>query len=401
MKSTSTVISQLQSEFNERVELREAQAGDACDGLTPQAVAAPRDDQSVRDLVSWCGRENVAFVARGGGSKWHIGATPQRFDLLISTEHLNQIIEHDEGNATVQAGAGITLEKLDAAMRERGQFVPLDRSRTSATLGGVVATNRFDGDKMKYGAPRDLVVGLHAVLSDGRWVKAGSKVVKNVSGYDLNKIFIGSFGTLGLITQVTVRLRPQSEEQRAWQSTLGDWNETVTLAQEIANGAFEPTRLQLSSTTDGFIIHAQFEGGAAAVEAQLARLPASEDTRQESGDTSQAEGVEVRAVLPLSLAPEWAHRAREQGALKVLWQVGTGVVEASFDEAIGVEGIAGLRWTAEKLDGFLVVERVPLEWKTPDLVWGAPRADFALMKRLKCTLDAANVCAPGRFIGGL
>lgn len=395
------MISKLQSEFNERVELREAQAGDACDGLTPQAVAAPRDEEAARDLVAWCGRENVAFVARGGGSKWHIGALPSRFDLLISTEHLNQIIEHDEGNATVQAGAGVSLQELDATVRQRGQFVPLDRSNERATLGGAVATNRFAADKMKYGAPRDLVVGLSAALSDGRLVKAGSKVVKNVSGYDLNKIFTGSFGTIGLITQVIVRLRPQSEATQTYQSTLSGWNDAVALAQEIHNGLFDPISLQVFSDAAGHHLRADFEGSPAAIEAQLARLPASQDTRHETRDTRPTAEIELRAVLPLSLAPQWALQAREQGAIKVLWQVGTGVVEAKFDPSIAVEGIGQLRDAAEKLDGFLVVERAPLQWKTPQLVWGAAGADVALMRRLKSTLDAANVCAPGRFIGGI
>ncbi|MDF2441551.1 MAG: glycolate oxidase binding subunit [Abditibacteriota bacterium] len=397
------MISQLHSEFNNRVELRDAQDGDACDGLTPQAVAAPRDEEAAHELVAWCGRQKVAFIARGGGSRWHIGARPERFDLLISTEHLNHIIEHDEGNATVQAGAGITIEALDAATRQRGQFVPLDRADARATLGGIVATNRFAADKMKYGAPRDLVVGLHAALSDGRLVKAGSKVVKNVSGYDLNKIFTGSFGSLGLLTQVTLRLRAQSEAVHTYYGTFPDtsagWGDAVNLAQEIHNGLFDPTSLQLFNDVDGIHVQASFEGSPAAIEIQLSRLP---ESGQPSGALSFdfTSGWQLRAQLPLLAASEWAQMAMAGGA-KVLWEVGNGVVRAAFSETTQSTTLLPLREAAHKSDGFVVIERVPAEWKTPELVWGPARADFPLMKRLKSALDAAHICAPGRFIGGI
>lgn len=391
------LLEKLLSEFRDAVLSRAASESDAIDGVQPQAAAAPRDEASAQALVHWCGRQNVAFVPRGGGTKLHIGAPPSRCDLVISTENLTQIFDYDEGNATVQAGAGISLEILDKQMRECGQFVPLAKHPTGgATLGGVIATNHFDSTKWKYGAPRDLVTGLHAVFSDGRLVKAGSKVVKNVSGYDLNKLVIGSFGTLGLITEVTIRLRPEPAQKAFWVKNFDSWDEAVWQAWEIVNGAFEPTALTVTGSQSGFAVYAYFEGGQEAIQSQLLRLPASSEDKPNS-EVFDAYQWTLRAHLPLQAAPQWARLAQDEGAF-TSWYGALGVVKAYFN---AMPDIPVLRAEAEKLGGFLIVEKAPPKMKTPDLVWGKPRGDFALMKKLKQQFDAANVCAPGRFIGGL
>ena len=390
------LLSRLQSEFGEAVAPRAALKYDAVDGVQPQAIAAPRDEEAAQALVHWCGRENVAFVPRGGGTKLHIGAPPTRCDLIISTEKLTQIFDHDVVNATVRVGAGITIEDLDLAMRSHGQFLPLcgdPADESLPTLGGVVATNCYDGSKLKYGAPRDLVTGLHAVLSDGRLVKAGSKVVKNVSGYDLNKIFIGSFGSLGLVTQVTVRLLPEPMKSVIWMCDA-TWSEAEAMAGVIVNGAFDPTSLRVFSTDEGCSVRALFEGGELAVKSQMAQLPPA---KSECGFKLESYKWLVRAHLPLQAAPIWASQISQTGC-ELVWDCALGMVRVGFS---GDCDVATLRAAAEKLGGFLIVEEAPVEFKTADLVWGTPRGDFALMKKLYQSFDAANVCAPGRFVGGL
>jgi glycolate oxidase FAD binding subunit len=272
--------------------------------------------------------------------------------------------------------------------------VPLEGGE-NATLGGTIATDHFGGAKLKYGAPRDLVTGLHVALSDGRLVKAGGKVVKNVSGYDLNKLFIGSFGALGLITEVTIRLRPVPEVSREWRNAAPSWDDAAQLATDILNGAYEPTFLRVIWDENGATVSSEFEGGEAAVKAQLDRLP------QDGNDIEMREphgAWLLRAHLPLKTAASWAQYARQVGATSVLWETGLGIVRAAFE---GAPDVNALRAQAEGAGGFLIVENAPVEAKNPDFVWGAPRADFALMKKLKHSYDAANVCAPGRFVGGL
>ena len=395
-------LERIASEFKSSVELRDAASGDAIDGVLPRAIAVPQDEEAAQKLVAFCGANDVAFVPCGGGSKLHIGARQTRCDLVISTEKLTQIFEHDEGNATIEAGAGITLAALNEFVGARRQFVPLDDfGNAASTLGGTVATNHSGTTKLRYSAPRDLVIGLHAVLSDGRIIKAGSKVVKNVSGYDLNKIFIGSYGTLGLLTRVTIRLRPHDVTQREWRSTPANWTEAESLAQSIMSGAFEPALLRVVAHGEGLELLARFDGSEAAVEAQLSRLPESQG--EVSDAASLQSELELRAHLPMTFAAHWAQAAQAAGASRVLWDCGLGVVQAQFKKApeTASEVVGQLRRLANEHDGFVVVLRASLELKTPSFVWGNPREDLALQSKLKSTFDAANVCAPGRFIGGI
>jgi glycolate oxidase FAD binding subunit len=399
MTDQNSLLNKLTSEFGDVVSVEDVIA---VDGVSPQHTAVPQTEEAAHELVRWCGQNDVAFIPVGGATKLHIGARPSRCDLLISTHRLTSVIEHDDGNATVQAQAGITLDALDEAVGARQQFVPLDwESGSAATLGGVVATNYSGATKLRYGAPRDLVVGLHASLSDGRKVKAGSKVVKNVSGYDLNKLFIGSFGTLGLITQVTIRLRPQDARRDSWQQAYSSWSEAEHAAQQIFNGLYEPALLQIISQGDKFVLRARFDGGEAAVSAQLEKLPASH--ANVSVGTVAPRALELRSIMPITRAGAWAQTAKQAGADQVWWDYGLGSVQAQFEQVPGnvVDIVDDLRAYATQLEGSVVVERVPHELKSADLVWGAPRSDFALMKLLKNSFDAANVCAPGRFIGGL
>ncbi len=399
MTDQNNLLDKLTAAFGNAVAIEDVIA---IDGAIPQHTAVPQTEEAAHELVRWCGQNSVAFIPVGGGTKLHIGARPSRCDLLISTHRLTSVIEHDDGNATVQAQSGITLDALNQAVGERQQFVPLDwESGSASTLGGVVATNHSGATKLRYGAPRDLVVGLHASLSDGRKVKAGSKVVKNVSGYDLNKLFIGSLGTLGLITQVTIRLRPHDARRANWEQAYGSWAQAEQAAQQIFNGLYEPALLQIVAQGDEFVLHARFDGGEAAVNAQLEKLPASQANGQQAVVASSA--FELRAIVPITRAGAWAQAVKQAGANRVRWDYGLGSVHAQFEQVPDnvVDVVDDLRAHAVKLEGSVVVEHAPHELKSADLVWGAPRGDFALMKLLKNSFDAANVCAPGRFIGGL
>jgi len=398
------LIEQLSREFGDAVDTTEATLADAVNAVVPEAIAAPRTEEAARALLEWCGREDVALIPRGGGSRIGVGARPERCDLIVSTRHLTQILDHDEGNATVSAGAGITLADLDAAVGKVGQFVPLDGARdgSGSTLGGAIAANRNGSSKLKYNSPRDQVVGLHAALSDGRLVKAGSKVVKNVSGYDLNKLFIGSQGSLGLITEVTIRLRPNDVASSIWRCEPDTWHEAAQIAQQIVNGPFEPTSLQFKHETDDFTLTARFDGGQAAVQSQLDRLPPTVEAPSIATETI-APQLRLCAVLPLQSALDWAKRAQESGSSRVTWECGIGIVCAEYAELPenAIELVNRLRAVATEASGTVVVERAPSPLKSPDFVWGEKPASWSLMQRLKASYDPAGVCSPGRGVGGL
>ncbi len=373
---------QLRTEFGDSIEWRDN-------------TAAPRDEAAARELVRFCGREKLAFVAIGNATKSEIGAPPTRCDLQISTRHLTQIFDHDAGNATIEAGAGIALCDLNAAVANAKQFVPLDGD--GGTLGGAVACNSFGPSRLKWGAPRDLVVGLEAVLSDGRRIKGGAKVVKNVAGYDLPKLFVGSFGSLGLITRVTIRLRPNDAASARWSESFAALSHLQARADEILNGAFEPTSLRAQWRGQAWVLRARFDGGELAVAEQLKLLPPSQPI-----ETAPApSGIwRLRAQLPLTRAANWLAAARENGASALDWDAGLGVVLAEFGEC-SPQLVAQLRAQARQAGGWLRVDLAPLEVKTPELVWGKPGSEVALMRALKAAYDGANVCAPGRLVGAI
>ena len=387
---------QLRAEFGDALEFP-APDEFRVDEITPLVAVAPRDEDAARAIVHFCGREKLAMIFIGNATKIEIGAPPRRFDVAISTRYLNQIFDFDAGNATVEAGAGISLSALNSAVAGAKQFVPLDDE--GATLGGAIACNAFGASKLKWGAPRDLVVGLHAFLSDGRHVKGGAKVVKNVAGYDLPKLFVGSFGSLGLISRVTVRLRACDAATASWCARFDSLAELEKCAHEIANGPFEPTSLRAIWRGQSWILRAQFDGGQNAVATQLNRLPASIEAEIET-QTAQKSNWQLRAQLPITRASNWLRLASEQGAVALDWNAGLGIARADFDEC-SPPIVAQLRALTEADGGYLRVNRAPLQCKTPDLIWGAPRADASLMHALKSSYDAANVCAPGRFIGGI
>ena len=388
------VQDQLQTEFGDALEFLVPDQF-AVDGITPQIAVAPRDEDAARALVQFCGREKLALIAIGNASKIEIGAPPTRFDVAISTRHLNQIFDFDAGNATIEAGAGISLAALNAAVAHANQFVPLDDD--DATLGGAVVCNAFGASKLKWGAPRDLVVGLQAMLSDGRHIKGGAKVVKNVAGYDLPKLFVGSFGSLGLISRVTIRLRAGDAATARWCARFDSLNELEKRANEIINGPFEPTLLRASWRGENWQLRAKFDGGQGAVAAQLKRLPASSQLDNWPATKSD---WQLRAQLPITRAANWLCVARRHAATALDWDAGLGIARADFADC-SPEIVAQLRALSEKNGGYLRVNRAPLEHKTPELIWGEPRADASLMRALKAAYDAANVCAPGRFVGGM
>ena len=380
------MIDQLMNEFSARA----ATESDAIDNVQALAVCAPQGEEETKRAIAFCAQNHIAIVPRGGATKLHIGAPPSRPFVVLSSENLTQIFDHDEGNATVSAGSGISLGSLNVAVGKSNQFVPLDAPET-ATLGGAMATNHWGAWKTKYGAPRDLVVGFSAITSDGRVVENRAKVVKNVAGYDLPKIFTGSFGTLGFITRVTIRLRPRDAATFEWSARFGSLPEAETQAVQIFDGAFEPTLLQIETNRDGAVVRARFDGGETAVLSQQNRLSQTQNIETETVNVS----YEIAATLPLRAATNWTHAANEQAG-KIVWDFALGRVVAHFENA---PDIASLRKLAESAGGFCVVTRAPE--KSAELVWGAPRGDWVLQKSLKAKYDAANVFAPGRFVGGL
>ncbi len=182
------------------------------DGITPHLVTTPASAEQVGAVLSACSESQATVIPWGGGTAMALGNPPRRADVVIKLAKLNRVIEHDSANLTVTAQCGMTLNALQSSLAAQKQFVPIDAPFPAcATLGGIVAANLNGPRRSFYGSVRDLVIGMKVVLASGESIKAGGKVVKNVAGYDMCKLFVGSLGTLGIITEVTFRVAPTAE----------------------------------------------------------------------------------------------------------------------------------------------------------------------------------------------
>ena len=187
--------------------LTDGTAADAVSGVIPSFAAAPSSTAEVSALLREAAAAGLAVVARGAGTGLAWGAPPSRCDLVVDLRSMDQVVEHEAGDLVARVQAGATIGQLAVAFGSAGQQLALDVP-AEATVGGVVATGTAGPRRFRYGAPRDLLIGITVVRADGVVAHAGGKVVKNVAGYDLGKLFAGSQGTLGVITEAAFRLHP-------------------------------------------------------------------------------------------------------------------------------------------------------------------------------------------------
>jgi glycolate oxidase FAD binding subunit len=181
---------------------------DAVAGVIPAFVASPASTEEAAALMRTAAAAGLAVVPRGSGTGLGWGSPPSRCDLVVDLSAMDKVIEHGAGDLVVRVQAGLTIGALAAALAPAGQELALDVP-AEATVGGVVATGTTGPRRLRYGSPRDLLLGLTVVRADGMIAHSGGKVVKNVAGYDIGKLFCGSQGTLGLITEATFRLHPR------------------------------------------------------------------------------------------------------------------------------------------------------------------------------------------------
>src|SRR6202451_4322035 len=180
---------------------------DAIAGVVPSFVAFPASTEEASALLRAAAAFDLTVVPRGAGTGLGWGTPPSACDLVIDLQAMDQVLEHAAGDLVARAQAGVTMRHLASVLASAGQELAVD-APAEATVGGVVATGTAGPRRLRYGAPRDLLIGLTVVLADGTVAHSGGKVVKNVAGYDLGKLFAGSYGTLGLITEAAFRLHP-------------------------------------------------------------------------------------------------------------------------------------------------------------------------------------------------
>ncbi len=419
----------------------------AVDGITPAAVLFPQDLEQVSDILAFAHAENLAVIPRGAGTLIGLGNPPRRADVVISLARLNRVLEHEPADLTATAQAGIPLGTLQAYLARAGQWLPLDPPLAEqATIGGLLAANASGPQRLGYGTLRDLLIGLRVVGDDGTLFKGGAKVVKNVAGYDLPKLFVGSLGTLGIIVEATFKLLPLPKAHNTLISRFRAVAEATDAASRALAAGLTPVALEaldrdaaraIGLPADGWTLCARFAGIPAATERQtremehLARAagavgtsalqgPAEGDLWQRMADLPAAlasvnsNGARAKiSVLPTRLpqaAEAAAGIAQANGLQVTTWlRGGTGlayvVIQNGETDAKAVPRlgatIAPLRERIATLGGTMVLEEAPVALKVGDAVWGPTRSDFRVMQAIKQKFDPKGILNPGRFVGGL
>ncbi len=424
---------------------RDATAADAIDGVPPRFVAAPGDIQQVSTLLRLASRAGLAVAPRGGGTALGLGNPPARLDLILDTRRLDRILEHAAGDLVVRVEAGATLTAIQRAVAVAGQTLALDppEAARGATAGGIIAADLSGPRRLRYGTVRDLLIGITVVLADGTVATSGGKVVKNVAGYDLGKLFARSLGTLGVVVEAIFRLHPLPVAAGGVVVDLERPAAAGAAVQDILRSPLVPSALELQWSEGRGRLAALFEGVAPGVEAQseravallsphgeggAARVVADGEAADlwaalaerpwymepaERGTTGHDEILGLKLTYPLAELPrildDVTGLATRHGlAPRLSAHAGTGVAYVSLtgapkgdDVETHAAVVTALRKQAVALGGSLVIVRGGVALKRTVDVWGAVGDAQPLMTRIKDRFDPGGLLNPGRFVGGL
>jgi glycolate oxidase subunit GlcD len=400
---------------------------------------APASETEAEEILKLAEREQLSVVPAGGGTWLGIGRSLERVDVIINTRRFSRIVQHEPADLVATAQSGVTLRDFQNHLAQSGQWLavdPPDDGRCS--LGGTVATGLEGAQSLGYGLPRSFVIGMRVVLSTGRTIKAGGNVVKNVAGYDLCKLFTGSYGTLGLITEVTFKLRPLPTETRTVIAS-GPMPSLLRAAQSIISEKLFPVALEVLSrgaashldlrSDDDPVVLARFAGAPRSVVFQAAHTLAiarREGARLASLNDEDEGLWRGLAALPLQFSGKLSWRARlrpsemalfldemneleedEPSHPSLMWHAGVGdgrlraIASPPVYHLEAVRVLESLRQKIENSGGSLVIENAPAEIKKEIDAWGDFGSAFELMKRVKQRLDPRHALSPGRFIGGM
>jgi glycolate oxidase FAD binding subunit len=383
-------------------------AGDAVGGVVPHEVVRPSSVDEVSEVLRAAAADGRTVVPVGGRSKLGWAAPPESCDLVLDLTGLDRIVEHVAGDLTVVAEAGVRLADLQSALAGAGQQLGLDPPEEGATLGGVVSANASGPRRLRYGTTRDLLIGITVVLADGTVAHAGGKVVKNVAGYDLGKLFTGAHGTLGVVASTTWRLHPVPPARRVVTLDLADAADAGPLAVTLARSTLTPSAVELVGTADGAArLVVLFESIAESVTDQarsaVALLGGGEESDDVPGDLGRrpggADDVVLRlAHVPAGLAPVLA--ALPPGTA-VSAHAATGVTYAALPAEDAAEALPRIRAAIAPHDGTAVVLRAPDDVRGRLDHWGPVGDSLDLMRRVKERFDPERRLSPGRFVGGL
>lgn len=424
------------------------------DGKKPKVVVSPKTINEISKVIAYANQQHLTIVPRGNGTKMGMGGIPKKMDIILSTDRLNRITDSDCENLTLSAEGGITLSEVQKSLAKvgKGYFLPLDPPFTDkATLGGIVATNSSGPKRLLYGTARDLIIGTKAVFPNGDIVVSGGKTVKNVSGYDMCKLLIGSYGTLGIICEMTFKLLPLPEKEATLALSFAKLEEADGFARQVRSSQLIPSSIEILNAiavknmkysismppNGNYLVAIGLDGVAESIDRQISEM--SEMSKKHGvleavtldSEKHQAFWIAIRDFskgltekCPNLISLKSNFLISKSGEMlgsyekiadefgmdcAFICHSGNGILysyilaEKNLRSKIEsfVELIGKLTSEAVKNEGNLVVESSPLLIKKKVDVWGQFRSDYLVVRRLKEQIDPAGILNIGRFVGGI
>ena len=399
------------------------------DGVSPRERISPRTAEDLAAALKAADDTGQAVAAVGGGTQLDLGMPPRRLDVVVETTGLDRVVEYEPADLTVTVEAGMRMAELQRILGEQGQFLALDPpAAEGATIGGLIATNASGALRFAYGTARDLVIGTRVANPNGTLTRAGGRVVKNVAGYDLNKLYIGSLGTLSVIVELSFKLAPIAPALDSVVGQMPDLDAARELVNGVVHSPLSPLAVELlgpgAAVAAGLpaanTVVFRLGGYPQAVERQVRdltslvsrhggqRIEASPSAWQDLARmrlVARQRDVVLKAAAPISASTALvaAFEKQLEGLEPLVWShAGSGVAYAACNPP-EAEALASLRRGVAAFgeNASLVIERCPTVLKRAIDVWGDPSPSVGLMRAIKAKLDPKNTLNPGRYVGGI
>jgi glycolate dehydrogenase FAD-binding subunit len=426
---TDRLVRALEAELGVDLVTRDAGVLSAhvADGKEPALVCSPATPEQVGAALRVCEQEKAAVIPWAGATAISVGNPPREACAVMKLTRMNQVIEHDHANLTATVQNGITLAALQKVLLPQRQFLPFDAPfPDKATIGGTVAANLNGPRRGYYGSIRDLVIGMKVTLISGARIKAGGKVVKNVAGYDMCKLFTGSLGTLGVVSEIILRIAP-IPEATATVIVSGGLTETLQLTDALSRSVLLPAAAMLMNSPQQHGAENQWQ---AAIRCEGFEVSVS---RQLSDTEKLARGYGLGTAILRGTGHEelWGglrdfplatdrcvYRVTVPRAAVGKFIEAVGETTASLPPIVSdmVTGTVWLSWAANHQAtaiwpqlislatahrGHAVMFSAPFHVKAGLDIWGPPPPTFPLMRKIKQQFDPKGLLNPGRYIAGL
>ena len=398
------------------------------DGLRTSLLARPGSMEEVRACVKVAAEYGAATVPAGQMTWLQAGNPMRQVELILSLDRMRRVVEYSPPDLTATVESGLKLTEFNEMTLAERQWLPLDPPGLSSSLGAIASCNSSGPLRLGFGVPRDYVIGIDLVHADGTSSKSGGKVAKNVAGYDMNKLYVGSYGTLAVMTQITFKLRPMPDCSSTLLITSSNPASLFQFGRVVLNSEVQPASIILTqrlpesvalcASDDALLI--RFIDNEAAVQAQVKRVisTAEKDHQLRVNVLSQMESEALwRAVADLEhretrikvSVPISATRDLLDQTITLLpdciaaADLGTGIIRLAFDldDESAVDSIHRVRASAAAVNGSAVIEKAALQVRRAIDSWGDVGSTATLMKSIKAAFDPQSLLNPGKFVLGL